>query len=159
MFDRSLFLTFLSIDPYFFSHPPAHPPPSLSFLSTHTGYEFTAFTWPKLLLAVRCGDEFNARALIENRSFDPNDADELARCIDAAASRGDERICRALIRAGADPSQHYPDAPRTSWAPLCVAAEYGQTHLVKALLDLGADVNGTFSSWVLGVIILFYFIL
>ena len=105
------------------------------------GFEFTPFTWPKLLLAVRAGDEFNVRALIENRGFNPNDSDELARCVDAAAKRGDERIARALIFIGADPAKCYPDVPRTSWTPLNVAAEAGQTHLVKALLDLGADAN------------------
>lgn len=105
------------------------------------GYEFKPFTWPGLLLAVQAGDLFNVRTLIKNRSYDPNDSNELARCVDAAAKSGNERIARALIFIGANPTTRYPDHPRTEFHPLYVAAEAGHTHLVKALLDLGADVD------------------
>ena len=77
-------------------------------------YEFTPFTWPTLLLACQAGDEFNIRAIIQNRAFDPNDADELARCIAAASKRGDEQIARLLILSGADPQCFFPDAPQQS---------------------------------------------
>ena len=90
--------------------------PSKSYARASNGqddmYEFTPFTWPTLLLACQAGDEFNIRAIIQNRAFDPNDADELARCIDAAAKRGDEQIARLLILSGADPQRFFSDAPR-----------------------------------------------
>ena len=104
-------------------------------------YEFTPFTWPTLLLACQAGDEFNIRAIIQNRAFDPDDADELARCIAAASKRGDEQIARLLILSGADPQRFFPDAPRKHFNPLNTAAAAGQTHLVVALLDLGADAD------------------
>jgi ankyrin repeat protein len=104
-------------------------------------YEFTPFTWPTLLFACQTGDEFNVRAIIKNRAFDPRDADELARCIDAASKRGDESIARLLIFSGADPKRYFPDNPRKAFNPLCTAAAAGQTHLVVALLDLGADAD------------------
>ena len=104
-------------------------------------YEFTPFTWPTLLLACQAGDVFNIRTIVDNRAFDPNDADELARCIDAASRSGHEQIARLLIVAGADPRRFYPDFPRQQFNPLCTAAAAGQTHLVVALLDLGADAD------------------
>lgn len=119
--------------------------------------EFTPFAWPLLEAACRVGDAFNVRALVANRGFDNTDEAMLARCVVAAAKRGDESILRCLLSNGGSPNamlshkpvQEYVDEDEDEdegdsrnqfiVTALSTAASASQDHIVAALLDLGAD--------------------
>jgi ankyrin repeat protein len=77
----------------------------------------------------------------------PNSAGELTVCpgpvsaLNAASTRGHERIVRVLLDAGADPNIQDCAAAYFGVTPLMSASRMGHTDIVKLLLEHGADVN------------------
>ncbi|WP_078490095.1 ankyrin repeat domain-containing protein [Streptomyces bikiniensis] len=59
--------------------------------------------------------------------------------LDLAVHAGHARIVRVLLAAGADPRQ--PAGEYSELTPMCLAAMYGHTAVVGALLDAGAPIG------------------
>ncbi len=96
---------------------------------------------PAIVLATKAGDADRVEALLLS-GVDPDSHDKTNdTALHSAASSGDQRIVRLLIRYGAD-----VNLDLGCWTPLLWAISFGHLEIVRILIAAGADVNHETSS-------------
>ncbi len=103
---------------------------------------------PEIVLATMAGDADRVETLLL-AGVGPDSHDGTGQtALQSAASRGDQRIVRLLIRYGAD-----VNLDLGCWTPLRWAIQNGHLEIIRILIAAGADVNHEASS---GAIPLFF---